>query len=229
MFARQRAGHTPSRIHVLEPAREARVQRPRRRRVYLVIRVHDNTTAQHVHREQSGARWPRLHHPPSPLIAGSVVQRPQVILGAQSVELAGGHGRAKAHWIRRRAAARCYSFSDQLAALRTKSLFQEVDRAKKQLELKQTEIAAAGLAATEGDQLELLRLQQQVQLADAFAKLRPDALAAVELKTQTDLVNAQRELDVARRQLQTETDLAELRAQIERLQAEWQVLHPGAG
>ncbi len=118
-------------------------------------------------------------------------------------------------------------FGDQLATLRTKSLYQEADRAKKLLELKQTEVSSAGLAATEGDQAELLRLKQQVEIAESTAKLRPDALAVSELKMQTELVNARRDLEVARRQLQTEIDLAELRAEVDRLQAEWVKEHPG--
>lgn len=90
--------------------------------------------------------------------------------------------------------------SDQLYSLRSKSLDQAADRAKKLLDLKQSEMTKAGLTATEADYAELERLKQQVAIAENTAKLQPDVLAATSLKGQTDLLTAQRELEAAKRQ-----------------------------
>jgi hypothetical protein len=108
-------------------------------------------------------------------------------------------------------------FYDQVYALRSKSLDQEVGRAKKMLELKQNENAAAGLAATQADYAEQERLKQQVDIAQNISKLHPEALATPSLKAQTDLLDAQ---DVVGHQLQTDQDLADVRAEVERRRAE---------
>ncbi len=63
------------------------------------------------------------------------------------------------------------SVSDDIAALRDRSLKQEVARAQALLALKQAEMTTSGLAATAADYAQLQRLQQQVEIAKARATL----------------------------------------------------------
>ena len=65
------------------------------------------------------------------------------------------------------------SVADQAHALRSKQLDQDVDRATKLLVLKQSELAGAGLEATERDYDQLERLKQRVEIAENSAKLAP--------------------------------------------------------
>lgn len=65
------------------------------------------------------------------------------------------------------------SVADQAHALRSKQLDQDVDRATKLLVLKQSELAGAGLEATERDYAQLERLKQRVEIAVNSAKLAP--------------------------------------------------------
>ncbi len=116
----------------------------------------------------------------------------------------------------------------ELASLRSAELDADAARAKKELELKQTEIAQAGLAATEKDMVALARLEQQAAIAgqrksirDAAEPAQPTA-AALELaavKARLELVTLERELAVAERRLQAETELGALRLEVERLRA----------
>lgn len=104
----------------------------------------------------------------------------------------------------------------------------ELARLKAQVELKENELKAAGLLATQERYAELEALKQQVQLADAKLALDPLASVTQQLQRQTKHVDALRENAVAKRQLQAESELTELRLEIERLKAHWQMENIGA-
>jgi hypothetical protein len=115
---------------------------------------------------------------------------------------------------------------DQAAALRRAPLEHRLTEAKDEADLKQQEITKAGLLATEEDYAELERLKQQADIlaqrkAIADATATPDAGAAelAGMKQQIEVLNAKRELAVANRELEAETELGGLRLEIERLKA----------
>jgi len=101
-------------------------------------------------------------------------------------------------------------------------------RLKARVELKENELKAAGLLATQERYAELEALKQQVQLAEAKLALDPVTSVTQQLERQTKHVDALRENSVAKRQLQAESELTELRLEIERLKAHWQMENIGA-
>jgi hypothetical protein len=84
-------------------------------------------------------------------------------------------------------------------------------RLKARVELKENELKAAGLLATQERYAELEALKQQVQLAEAKLALDPVTSVTQQLERQTKHVDALRENSVAKRQLQAESELTELR------------------
>jgi hypothetical protein len=109
--------------------------------------------------------------------------------------------------------------------LRGAGLSEELDRAKKEVELHQQKQTAAGLAATDTDYAELERLKQQADLlakkkAIGDAALDTDARAITALKNQIDLLKGQKDLSEATRTLRSEQELYSLRLEIERLKDE---------
>ena len=111
------------------------------------------------------------------------------------------------------------------AALRDAGLTEELERTKKEVELKQKQLEGAGLAATESQHAELERLKQQAEIlakqkAIGDAALEPGDRQNALLKQQVDLLKSQKELSEATRTLQAEQELYNLRLEIERLEAE---------
>jgi hypothetical protein len=110
--------------------------------------------------------------------------------------------------------------------LRDSTSERRLTQLKTQVELKEQEIKAAGLAATEAQSAELERLKQEVAINEAHADLDPATLEAASLQREKVLLDARREESVARRQLQAESELAEMRLEIERLKAQWEKDNP---
>lgn len=115
---------------------------------------------------------------------------------------------------------------DALESLRSTGIDHRLARLKKELEIKQHELTQVGLAATEKRHAELERLNQEVAFAEQRKSLReaaepaaPTAAAAelVRVREQIELLNAWREVSVATRHLAAESELAELRLDLERL------------
>lgn len=104
-------------------------------------------------------------------------------------------------------------------------LDEELARTKKDIELKQQQLTAAGLAATSDQHAELARLTQQ---ADMLAKRKLIGDAGLDagarnvsaLKQEVELLKGQKDLSEAARGLAAEQQLYELRLEIERLKAE---------
>ena len=95
------------------------------------------------------------------------------------------------------------------------------------MDLKQQELTEAGLSATQEQYAELEALKQQVAIADARKTIDPTTLATEELKRKAAYLEANREKAVAERQFAAESELADMRLEIERLKARWEMEHPG--
>jgi hypothetical protein len=117
---------------------------------------------------------------------------------------------------------------DQLDALRSRSLDQRLARLKKEVELKQQEIAQAGLLATQGSTSELERLKQEAEILEkrktiaGYDEPLADG-AATELagiERQVELLTARQALAAAQRALESDSEHADLWQEIERLRAE---------
>ena len=114
----------------------------------------------------------------------------------------------------------------QLDALRSHGADQQLAKLKQQVDAKQQEITLAGLAVTEKDSAELERLKQQAAILEQRKAIAGDPapsaadqqLAA--LDAQAKLLDAQRALSVSQRKLTAETDLAALRLDTERREAQ---------
>ncbi len=116
---------------------------------------------------------------------------------------------------------------DSVSSLRSKALDERLATLKKQVELKQNEITAAGLEATESDAAELERLKQQAAILDnqkaigeSSLALSPSGQDLARLQQEIELLKAQRETSVSERHLTAESELADLRLEIERLKTE---------
>lgn len=111
------------------------------------------------------------------------------------------------------------------ATLQSSGLDQQLAKVKKQVELKQQQLTATGLSATEGQSAELERLKQQAEIlaqrkAIGDAGLDDGAREITALKQQVDLLKGQKDFSEASRSLTAEHELFELRLEIERLKAE---------
>ena len=116
---------------------------------------------------------------------------------------------------------------DQIDALQNRSLDKRLPRIKKEVELKQQELTRDGLLATAASYAELERLKQEASVLEQREKIagfgRSPSAEAVELaglKQQIELLAAKHDLAVAKRALASESDLAEIWQEIERLSAE---------
>lgn len=90
-----------------------------------------------------------------------------------------------------------------------------------------------GLHATEGQAASLARLQQRVSLEAARRTLSPEAGELLALQDELAAATARNSVDAARRTGALETDLADVRAEVARLEAEvarararWEIEHP---
>jgi chromosome segregation ATPase len=111
------------------------------------------------------------------------------------------------------------------ATLRDSGLDEELARTKKEVELKQQQLSAAGLAATESQSAELERLKQQAEILGqqkliGDAALDPGAREISRLKQQIDQLKNQKDISVSTRELQAEHELYTVRLEVERLQAD---------
>ena len=109
--------------------------------------------------------------------------------------------------------------------LQSLQLDQQLARTKKEVELKQQQLAKAGLVATETDWAELERLKQRAEIlaqrkAIGDASLDDSAREVTALKQQVEALKAQKDLAEATRTLAAEQELSGLRLEIERLEAE---------
>jgi hypothetical protein len=99
--------------------------------------------------------------------------------------------------------------------------------AKRQLDAAQTQLDKDGLGATTAQYANLKQLQQQVDIAEATAKLDPTTLQTQAIQRQIDLTTAQKDQETAARELRTETELSSLRQRIDELNAKWKLANPG--
>jgi hypothetical protein len=109
----------------------------------------------------------------------------------------------------------------QVDALRSRGIDQQIARLTKQVELKQQEIAQAGLTATQGSAAELERLKQQVDIltqkkaiGDFHPAADPVTDQIAELKKQIDLTTAQQQLATLQNTAASNDRLAELLEQL---------------
>jgi hypothetical protein len=114
---------------------------------------------------------------------------------------------------------------DALSGLRERGLDEQLDRVKKEVELKQHELAYGDLLATEGSRAELERLKQQAAMLEqrkAIAGALPDedVRQLARLTQQVDVAKSEQGLLVAQRQLDAESELNDLRLEVERLKAQ---------
>ncbi|NUU19061.1 hypothetical protein HP550_17570 [Cellulomonas humilata] len=98
---------------------------------------------------------------------------------------------------------------------------------QRQIDLREKELKLAGLGATEAQHVELARLKQQAELIAARGAVSPTAQETATVVQNTALLDALRGASQASRELQAETELSELRLEIERLQAQWLAANPG--
>jgi hypothetical protein len=95
----------------------------------------------------------------------------------------------------------------QVAALRSSELDRQLDQAKKRVELKQQELTAAGLKATEKDAAELERLKQQAEMADKRKALETPPAPS---EAATELAALKQEIELTAARLENDR----LRAQV---------------
>jgi hypothetical protein len=115
---------------------------------------------------------------------------------------------------------------DQLAALKSAAVDQQLAAVKKAVEQKQQELVLAGLHATDDQAAELEQLKQEAALLENRQKIAvgeatlADAGEVARLKQELDGLKTELEKAQTSRALETEAALSELRAEIDRLRAE---------
>jgi hypothetical protein len=114
---------------------------------------------------------------------------------------------------------------EQIDALRSRSLEQRLARVKKEVELKQQEVARDDLLATAGEHAELERLKQEAAILEqrdkiaGFASPSVNEVEIANLKQQVELLTAKHDLAVPRRALASEAELGDIWREIESLSA----------
>jgi hypothetical protein len=93
-------------------------------------------------------------------------------------------------------------------------------RTARELEIAENRLKLAGVAATEEDYANLQRAEQAVKFQTARRSLSPAAVAVEDLQQQLDLVTKQNKLDSERRSAAVENSLADLRAEVARLEVQ---------